>query len=86
MGCRLVRLTWDDIFLVEFATEDLLGNELEALHCVLDNLVVPLLVQTQLFHEKVLEDPVEERTATDSTGAHGRLLNLKDRFQSRDCV
>ena len=70
-------LTWDDIFLVEFTTEHFLGDELEALHGVFDNFVVPLFVQAKLVDEVLLEDAVEERASTDPARAHCRLLDLQ---------
>ena len=74
-------LTWDHELLIEFTTEDFLGDKLETLHCILDNLVIPLLVQTKFIDKELLENAVQESTTTDTTGAHCGLLDLQDGFQ-----
>lgn len=73
-----MQLTWDHELFVKLAAENLLGDELEALHGVLDYFIVPLFVQAKLVDQEFLEDPIQECTSANPARAHCRLLDLQD--------
>ena len=78
--------TRDDEFLSRVTTESFLRHKIEALHGILDDFLIPLIVQAELFNQVFLEDPVQERAAAQTTRSPRSLLHLKNRLESSDSI